>query len=233
MNPTKKYFNSIFFQTQEEMDEQDKVIRELEWALNAKINPLKLAETRLENRKMRPHMDLCADVPMEGLIAEVAAIKDSMQLLHDKLDHARYNTLHIIFESNISYYLHLRLAENFWQSCKFVRTNWKRITNVKVKLWVWTPIAWEFVKSCLAMNPRSKINVTKIWNWLERWGTLHVIWKTQLWLNENNTANQNWRRRTPEYAHHHKIKVIHTLLLISLATLYNKIAKCSLMRDFE
>lgn len=112
MNPTKKYFNSIFFQTQEEMDEQDKVIRELEWALNAKINPLKLAETRLENRKMRPHMDLCADVPMEGLIAEVAAIKDSMQLLHDKLDHARYNTLHIIFESNISY-LHLRLAENF------------------------------------------------------------------------------------------------------------------------
>ena len=77
-----------FFQTQEEMDEQDKVIRELEWALNAKINPLKLAETRLENRKMRPHMDLCADVPMEGLIAEVAAIKDSMQLLSDKLDHA-------------------------------------------------------------------------------------------------------------------------------------------------
>lgn len=94
------------------MDEQDKVIRELEWALNAKINPLKLAETRLENRKMRPHMDLCADVPMEGLIAEVAAIKDSMQLLSDKLDHARYSTLHIIFESNISY-LHLRLAENF------------------------------------------------------------------------------------------------------------------------
>ena len=111
MNPTKKYFNSIFFQTQEEMDEQDKVIRELEWALNAKINPLKLAETRLENRKMRPHMDLCADVPMEGLIAEVAAIKDSMQLLSDKLDHARYN---ITYKSNIFHSgLHLLFAENF------------------------------------------------------------------------------------------------------------------------
>ena len=38
------------------MDEQERVIQELERALNAKINPLKLAETRLENRKMRPHM---------------------------------------------------------------------------------------------------------------------------------------------------------------------------------
>jgi len=75
--------------TEEEMDEQERVIQELERALNAKINPLKLAETRLENRKMRPHMDLCADVPMEGLHMEVQAIQESMQLLSDKLDHAR------------------------------------------------------------------------------------------------------------------------------------------------
>ena len=76
--------------TEEEMNEQENVIHELERALNAKINPLKLAETRLENRKMRPHMDLCADVPMEGLHMEVQAIQESMQLLSDKLDHARY-----------------------------------------------------------------------------------------------------------------------------------------------
>ena len=75
--------------TEEEMNEQENVIHELERALNAKINPLKLAETRLENRKMRPHMDLCADVPMEGLHMEVQAIQESMQLLSDKLDHAR------------------------------------------------------------------------------------------------------------------------------------------------
>ena len=71
------------------MEEQENVIRELERAMNAKINPLKLAETRLENRKMRPHMDLCADVPMEGLIAEVQSIKESWQMIHDKLDNAR------------------------------------------------------------------------------------------------------------------------------------------------
>ena len=35
------------------MEAQEDVIHELERALNAKINPLKLAETRLENRKMR------------------------------------------------------------------------------------------------------------------------------------------------------------------------------------
>ena len=78
------------FQTREEMEEQEITIRDLELALQAKINPLKLAETRLENRKMRPHMDLCADVPMEGLIAEVQAIRNTMQMLRDKLDHARY-----------------------------------------------------------------------------------------------------------------------------------------------
>ena len=72
------------------MEAQEDVIHELERALNAKINPLKLAETRLENRKMRPHMDLCADVPMEGLHMEVQAIQESMQMLSDKLDHARF-----------------------------------------------------------------------------------------------------------------------------------------------
>ena len=58
--------------------------------MDAKRNPLKLAETRLENRKTRPHMDLCADIPQDGLIEEVRAIRESMQLLDDKLQHSRY-----------------------------------------------------------------------------------------------------------------------------------------------
>ena len=75
------------------MEAQEDVIHELERALNAKINPLKLAETRLENRKMRPHMDLCADIPQDGLVEEVRAIRESMQLLDDKLQHSRYLSL--------------------------------------------------------------------------------------------------------------------------------------------
>ena len=57
--------------------------------MKAKENPLKLAETRLENRKTRPHMDLCADIPQDGLVAEVQAIRESMQLLDDKLQNSR------------------------------------------------------------------------------------------------------------------------------------------------
>ena len=73
------------------MEEQERTTRDLEVALKAKENPLKLAETRLENRKMRPHMELCYDVPLDGLVAEVQAIRDSMQLLHDKLEASRYH----------------------------------------------------------------------------------------------------------------------------------------------
>ena len=97
----KKIF--LTFQTRDEMEEQEITIRDLELALQAKINPLKLAETRLENRKMRPHMDLCADVPMEGLIAEVQAIRNTMQMLRDKLDHARYWYCH----NKLLNYLHI------------------------------------------------------------------------------------------------------------------------------
>ena len=63
------------FQTQEELDAQERCTRDLEIAYDAKRNPLKLAETRLENRKTRPHMDLCSDIPQDGLVNEVYAIK--------------------------------------------------------------------------------------------------------------------------------------------------------------
>ena len=104
----------FLFQTDQELEEQERTTRELEVALKAKENPLKvwkilinflkktrkeycmpfpiilqLAETRLENRKMRPHMELCFDVPLDGLVAEVQAIRQSMQMLHDKLEASR------------------------------------------------------------------------------------------------------------------------------------------------
>ena len=104
---------AYIFQTDQELEEQERTTRELEVALKAKENPLKvwkilinfektrkeycmpfpiilqLAETRLENRKMRPHMELCFDVPLDGLVAEVQAIRQSMQMLHDKLEASR------------------------------------------------------------------------------------------------------------------------------------------------
>ena len=40
-------------------------------------------------RMSRPHVELTHDLPLEGLVSEVKAIKDSIQMLEDKLDNAR------------------------------------------------------------------------------------------------------------------------------------------------
>ena len=62
----------------------------MEAAIKAKENPLKLAETRLENRTSRPHMELCRDDPQEGLTLEVQTLRDTIYQLTSKLDHARF-----------------------------------------------------------------------------------------------------------------------------------------------
>lgn len=49
------------FQTQDEIVELEKDIGGLEEDLHAKMAPLKLVHTRLENRIKRPGMDLCRD----------------------------------------------------------------------------------------------------------------------------------------------------------------------------
>ena len=61
----------------------------MEVAVKAKENPLKLAETRLENRTNRPHMELCRDEPQDGLTMEVQALRDTIYQLMAKLDHSR------------------------------------------------------------------------------------------------------------------------------------------------
>ena len=63
----------------------------MEAAVHAKENPLKLAETRLENRTSRPHVELCRDDPQEGLTMEVQALRDTIYQLTVKLDHSRLN----------------------------------------------------------------------------------------------------------------------------------------------
>ena len=79
----------FFSKTQDEIDEQLSTIRQLEIAIDAKDGPLKLAETRLENRQNRPMQELCTDLPLEGLIDEVQTIKESIVKLEDKLDNAK------------------------------------------------------------------------------------------------------------------------------------------------
>ena len=79
----------MVFQTRGEISDQEQNIADMEMAIKAKENPLKLAETRLENRTFRPHVELCRDDPQDGLTMEVQALKDTLHQLNVKLDHSR------------------------------------------------------------------------------------------------------------------------------------------------
>merc|ERR1712226_982122 len=75
--------------TRNEISDQELNIADMEAAIRAKENPLKLAETRLENRTFRPHVELCRDDPQDGLTMEVQALKDTLHQLNVKMDHSR------------------------------------------------------------------------------------------------------------------------------------------------
>merc|ERR1711936_957385 len=75
--------------TRNEISDQELNIADMEAAIRAKENPLKLAETRLENRTFRPHVELCRDEPQDGLTMEVQALRDTIHQLNVKLDHSR------------------------------------------------------------------------------------------------------------------------------------------------
>lgn len=64
-------------------------IDDLEVALAAKVPPMMVAHTRLENRTHRPNVELCRDQPQYGMVEEIAQITESVQALKDKLDMAR------------------------------------------------------------------------------------------------------------------------------------------------
>jgi len=91
-------------QTEEEIAEQEEEIRRLQDAIRAKINPMKLAQTRLENRTYRPNVELCRDNPQYGLCDEVHQLEASKKALEEKLRQAQHaldgleNNLHRINE---------------------------------------------------------------------------------------------------------------------------------------
>lgn len=77
-------------QTEEEIAELEDDINRLTDAIRAKINPLKLAQTRLENRTYRPNVELCRDNVQYGLTDEVKQIEASKNALEEKLKQARH-----------------------------------------------------------------------------------------------------------------------------------------------
>ena len=64
-------------------------IRNLEQKIRDKINPSKLAQTRLENRTYRPNVELCRDEPQYGLTVEVKQLEATKAALEEKLRQAQ------------------------------------------------------------------------------------------------------------------------------------------------
>ena len=54
-------------------------------AIAAKEDPLKLAETRLENRSYRPNVELCRDPVQYKLVEEVGQIETNISRLQQRL----------------------------------------------------------------------------------------------------------------------------------------------------
>ena len=76
-------------QTEKEIAEMEEDIRNLEQKIRDKINPTKLAQTRLENRTYRPNVELCRDEPQYGLTDEVKQLAATKAALEEKLRQAQ------------------------------------------------------------------------------------------------------------------------------------------------
>ncbi|CAG9773184.1 unnamed protein product [Ceutorhynchus assimilis] len=83
------------FKMRDEMEKIEKEIRTLQDALEAKFDALKLAETRLQNRTLRPGFEMARDEVEHGLKEEVFQLKQTMKDLNDKMMCAKatYNAL--------------------------------------------------------------------------------------------------------------------------------------------
>lgn len=76
--------------TEDEIAELENDIRGLEESIRDKINPMKLAQTRLENRTYRPNVELCRDAPQYGLTDEVKQLEATKKALEEKLKQAQH-----------------------------------------------------------------------------------------------------------------------------------------------
>jgi len=72
-------------QTKEEISVMEVDIESLKQAIDNKIAPMQVAQTRLENRTHRQNVELCRDIPQYQLCYEVGEIDGSVRALIEKL----------------------------------------------------------------------------------------------------------------------------------------------------
>merc|ERR1711971_1175933 len=71
-----------------EIDQMEKNMDMLRKAIRDKENPMKVSQTRLDNRTYRPGVELCRDPVQYKLVGEVNEICQSVDALSEQLDNA-------------------------------------------------------------------------------------------------------------------------------------------------
>lgn len=84
---TQNYF-VLFLKVMEEISAMEANIARLKQAIADKDAPMKVSQTRLENRTFRPNVELCRDGVQYRLIDEVIEITTNVERLQDQLVNA-------------------------------------------------------------------------------------------------------------------------------------------------
>ncbi|NWJ11675.1 TEKT5 protein, partial [Crypturellus undulatus] len=92
---TKNKLQTQLAKTLQEIFQTENTILLLERSIMAKETPLKVAQTRLEERTKRPNIELCRDAPQFQLIKEVFTIDNTLQTLKQRLREA-HDTLQML-----------------------------------------------------------------------------------------------------------------------------------------
>ncbi|XP_072229462.1 tektin-3 [Leuresthes tenuis] len=87
--------------TLQEMFQTEMLIESLKKAIRDKDCPLKVAQTRLEERTRRPNVELCRDNPYHRLVSEVREIEDTIHKLQERLMEAE-NTLQTLVKTKVT-----------------------------------------------------------------------------------------------------------------------------------
>ncbi|KAM4525292.1 tektin-3 [Odontesthes bonariensis] len=87
--------------TLQEMFQTEMLIESLKKAIRDKECPLKVAQTRLEERTRRPNVELCRDNPYHRLVGEVREIEDTIHKLQERLMEAE-NTLQTLVKTKVT-----------------------------------------------------------------------------------------------------------------------------------
>ncbi|XP_053708787.1 tektin-3 [Synchiropus splendidus] len=97
----KNSLQSHLAKTLQEIFQTEMLIESVKKALRDKEGPLKVAQTRLEERTRRPNIELCRDNPFHRLVGEVREIEDTIIKLQERLMEAE-STLQTLVKTKVT-----------------------------------------------------------------------------------------------------------------------------------